>query len=78
VAHTGGNGFRLAREDLGRARAGKVRDQATLLREVWSAERDCGSCGVEECHVRERTAAAEAAALAGLYNLGNTFACLYN
>ncbi len=36
--HTGRDGIRLACEDLGRARSGEVRDQATLLREVGSAE----------------------------------------
>src|SRR5690606_6755298 len=71
------HGIRLAREHLGRAGPGEVRDQTTLLREVGSAERDCGGCGVEECHVRERTAVPKTPALAETYNLRREFATLY-
>ncbi len=69
VADTGGDGIRLACQDLGRAGPGEFGDQTTLLRELGSAEGNCNSCGVEECHARERTAAREAAALTALYNL---------
>ncbi|GAT73847.1 hypothetical protein MHM582_2341 [Microbacterium sp. HM58-2] len=77
MADTGGDGVRLAGQDLRRARAGELGHEATLLGEVGSAEGNCNSCGVEKGHVRERTNVQQAGALTTLYNLVERIASVY-
>lgn len=48
-----------------------------FLWEVGFVERDCGSCGVEECYVCECMVVIEMVVFVGLYNLDDEFVSMY-